>query len=141
MARLLWAVLCRRIIVDQPTGAISYIDALEGIGSAHYPAPAPPIIAGTLWLREGEDEHRLEVKVSILSPEEVLIVADSAVVELEKSHRRARIHIGFGGFQIQGPGQHFVLIEVKDGKRWKEHSRIPFDVEMIPAQQGTANQH
>src|SRR5688500_3869399 len=104
MAKLIWALLCRRIIVDQQPNSVSYIDAIEGLVGVR-PRPAPLVAVATLWQRGGE--IKLEMRVTVFSPAgDSVIVAEAESLTFEPQHTRGRMHLGLTGFPLAGPGQY-----------------------------------
>ena len=133
MAKLIWAVTCSRILLDQPTNLVSYIDLLDGVALLHFPTNAPPTFIGTAWQRE--DEHILEMRVRAYAPDGSHLMDSQAVpLVFEPQHKRGRIHVGFEGFTIPGPGRYEFGIEIKKDSKWVEVTRIPFDVDAAVAQ-------
>jgi hypothetical protein len=130
MAKLTWAVLCRRVIIDQGTNGVSYIDAIEGLSAPKFPSPAPVIIAGTLWRRSGPEETTIEVRARAEDSSGKTLQDDEVRLMLEPEHKRGRINIGLGGYDISGPGTYFLVIEQKVGALWVEATRLPFEVEL-----------
>lgn len=131
MAKLIWAIPCSRILLDQPSNLVSYIDVLDGVALPSYPALAPLTFIGMVWQRE--DESKLDVRVRVLSPDGSHVMdSESAQVIFQPHHKRGRIHIGLGGFPIAGPGRFHFAIDTKVRNKWVEQARVPFDLETLP---------
>jgi hypothetical protein len=134
MAKLIWAIPCSRILLDQPSNLVSYIDALDGVAIPSFPADAPTTFIGTLWHRDGS--AKIEVRIAVYDPDgKKLMDSEAVAFTFEPHHKRCRANIGFSGFPLKGPGQFSFGVELKKGGKWTEVLRIPFDVDqMIPAQ-------
>src|ERR1035438_672928 len=61
MAKLIWSVPCSRILLDQPSNRVSYIDVLDGVSLPSFPPLAPLTFIGMFFQRE--NETKLEVRV------------------------------------------------------------------------------
>lgn len=132
MAKLVWALLCRRIIIDQQTNLVSYVDALDAVAIPEFPFKAPPVLVGTLWQREGE--KNLEMRVQVYAPSGAqLVTFEASPLEFEPAHKRARMNAGVAGFEIAGPGRYQFGIETREKGKWVEVHRVPFDVDPVPS--------
>lgn len=130
MAKLVWALLCRRIIIDHQTNLVSYVDALDAVTVKEFPFKAPPVLVGTVWQREGE--KKLEMRVQVYTPsEENLLSFEASPLEFGPEHTRARMNAGVAGFEIAGPGRYQFGIETREKGKWVEVHRVPFDVDPI----------
>ena len=49
MIRNVWSVLCRDIIIDQESNAVTYIRCIEEGAAANLPVHIGPLYIGTLW--------------------------------------------------------------------------------------------
>lgn len=129
MAKLTWAVACRRIIHDSPTGLFSYLDSVDGMTTPQFPIEAPPLFVGTLWERDpGEASITMRVRIYGVDGSH-LMDAPAAVLNFEAQHKKGRINLGFGGFSISGPGTIHLGIEHKVKRSWVEVHRIPLEIE------------
>lgn len=132
MAKLIWAVLCRRVLQDAPTNLMSYIDTVDALAASQFPVPAPGLVVGTLWSREG-DEPSIEVQVRVLSPDGAQLGdVSGAVLPLEPQHQRGRVNVGLAGFPMNGPGRIEYVIEIRKGEEWIEAGRLPLDLSIAP---------
>ncbi|MDR3673254.1 MAG: hypothetical protein P4L36_20580 [Holophaga sp.] len=136
MARLTWAIACQRILLDQQTNMMSYIDALDGISLPVFPIMAPPIFVGTLWEREGEAQ--IEVQVKAYAPDGAILgTAVSEPLRFRPEHQRGRVNVVLAGIVLPAAGRYEFGIEIRDKKKWVEVNRIPFQVEQaVPGAQG-----
>ena len=128
MAKLVWALLCQRMILDQGTNLVSYIDALDAIAVTHFPAKSPLIVVSSLWQRG--TETKLEMRVRVFSPHgNVLAEIEAVPLDFAPQHQRGRMAVGLAGFDIDGPGRYEFGIETRENGAWKEVHRVPFDIE------------
>ena len=129
MSKLIWAIPCSRVIVDQTTNMVSYIDVLDGAFLEKVPIKAPLTILGTLWKRE--KDSKLEVRIRAYAPDGTHLMDVSAdPLVYEPTHKRARVNIGLAGFDINSPGPYEFGIEQKKAGKWVEEARILFEVEI-----------
>lgn len=130
MAKLVWALLCQRMIIDAQTNLVSYVDALDAVTIPKFPLKAPPIVVGTLWQREGE--KKLEMRVQVYAPSGLQLGAfEAAPLEFKPEHKRARMNVGVSGFEIAEPGRYQFGIETREKGKWVEVHRVPFDVDPV----------
>lgn len=128
MAKLIWALLCRRIILDRETNLVSYVDAVDGMSLPKFPLPAPLFFVGTTWARG--DDDKLEMNVVVYGPNGRRIdEAEADPLTFERQHKRGRMNVGIGGFSIDGPGRYAFAIETRLKGRWVEVHRFPLDVD------------
>jgi hypothetical protein len=128
MAKLIWALLCRRIILDRETNLVSYVDALDGLSIVKFPAASPTVFVGTSWLRG--DEERLEMNVVIYGPDgSRLDAVEADPIVFEPQHNRGRMNIVISSFPITSPGTYHLAIETKAKSKWQEVHRFPLNVE------------
>ena len=132
MAKLVWALLCQRVIIDQQTNFVSYVDALDSVAIPKFPIKAPPLFVSTIWQRD--KEARLEMRVRAFAPGgEKLTEVEANPLEFAPHHRRARMTVGLAGFDLTGPGRYEFAVDTRDGGKWVEVQRVPFDVDLSVA--------
>jgi len=128
MAKLVWALLCGRVIIDAQTNLVSYIDALDAVAVSRFPVAAPPIVVGTLWQRG--TEKRMEMRVQVYSPSGApLRTFEAEPLDFKPEHKRARMNCVVAGFDIAELGRYVFAIETRDKGKWIEVHRVPFDVD------------
>ncbi len=132
MAKLQWALACQRIIIDQGTNTVSYIDAVEALGARRLPLPFPQIALGTLWKREASGET-LRVRVRVLSAADGELYCFEVPPYKFTTHRRYRLNIGLGGFMVAEAGELSVVVEQEITGAWHEKARLPIEVTLEPA--------
>lgn len=128
MAKLIWAVICARVITDAQTNLISYIDTLELVALPSFPIKAPLVVVGSVW--EPEGEKKIEVRAKAYSPDnKLLLTGKTASVELNTPFKRVRLANGLAGFDLDRSGNYSFGLELHTSKGWKEIARVPFIVE------------
>jgi hypothetical protein len=127
MAKFVWALLCRRMIVDKATNAVSYVDAIEALAATEFPVTGVPIVVAGLWHRGDRSETTLEVRARLDDPNGVELARQSTVLKYEAEHRRGRIGMGLNDYTVVEPGRYVVVIEHREAEAWKEDARIPVD--------------
>ena len=135
MARLIMAIPCQRIIIDQPTGLESCIDILDGIGVTTLPMLLPATIMATFW--ERESDLSVEAKIRIYSPEGQQISESIPVsIDLRPENQRCRLNFMAPPVLFQTPGKYAFTIEHHIGNEWVEVHRFHLLVELVqPIQQ------
>ncbi len=130
MPRLIWAVLCQRILVDRETNSVSYIETIEGLDATQLPLSAPPMTLGTLWKRQSEDDV-LRMRVRIEAPGDKKALSHELPEYPFGPNPRIRVNVYLGGVLIREPGEHHIIVEQRVGQEWREEVRIPLDVALV----------
>lgn len=135
MPSLVWALLCRRVIIDAQFNLISYIDGIESLALPHFPHTVPAFVLCTNWIRTPGKDGTINMRGVVYSPSgEQLHAEDADPLELQAHHRRARVNLLLGGFSAPAPGTYDVACEVLVGTKWQEVARLPLDVVGAPSQ-------
>ena len=128
MATLVWAVICQRILHDQNTNFLSYIDAMDGVALPTFPVVAPMLFVGTLW--QLKDDPKFGVRVCAYAPDgSLLLESNPFIPEIPLEQKRYRVNVGLTGLPLSGPGLYTFGVENLVNDQWVEVTRIPFDVE------------
>ena len=129
--KLLWCVLCSRIITDSATNSTSYIDCLEEIQAIKLPANIPNCSIGSLWEKSQSDsEEGLKVRVFVEHPSgksEQLIETDN----LKLSKERHRLNFTLDGFLINEEGKYSFKLERWFGGKWDCAAELTFRINLI----------
>lgn len=129
MARLLWALTCQRVITDQETNNVSYIDAVEQITVPGLPAIfGAQLCVSSLWKRE-RDNERLVVRHRLVSPSGSQ-VSGFRTEPIEMSKPRHRLNLVLAGFRIEEEGEFQFEIDVDVAGHWKRACALPISVEV-----------
>lgn len=128
MPRLIWAVTCARIITDNQTNSVSYVDAVEQLRSGAFPAPFPPIYLGTLWRRSTIGEE-LRIRVRVTDPSGKDLISFQPKQTIEMVQPRHRLNVNLGGPKIAKPGEYTVIVEQPSGSAWKVVAELPIEIE------------
>jgi hypothetical protein len=134
MARLLWAVLCRRALVDQQTNTASYIDTVEEMQLASFPTEALPFIVATVWEREGMDE-KLQVRF-LWGQSRAKASKTLAPDPIGFPQRFHRLNVLIGGLPVPRPGRYQVTIQQKRGSRWRKEVAVPITISSMRTEPG-----
>lgn len=133
MARLLWALTCQRVITDQDSNNVSYIDAIEQITVPGIPAVfAAQLCVSSLWMRD-RDRELLVVRHRLVAPsgKEVSTFRSEP---MEMSKPRYRVNLVLGGFHIGEEGEYRFEIDAEVAGKWKTVSVLPVAVAIAPPQ-------
>lgn len=128
MPRLMWALLCQRVITDRDTNSVSYIDGVESLAAVQLPSPLPPLMIATVWMRKRRSES-LRMRVRVLSPKSEEIVSYEVPTKLDfDDQKRQRVNINIGGLTIAAEGEYEVAIDQYVSKTWREEARVPLEI-------------
>ncbi len=127
MAKLLWALICSRVLIDQQTNNVSYIDAIEQFAVPSFPYVFPPIALAMLWWRD-RGEEQLNVRVRLFDPGKKMLMSYKPDPPLAMVKPRHRVHLNLAGAPINGPGRHHLMIEQFVAKKWQEQTSVPIEV-------------
>lgn len=117
MAKLVRGVLCTRVIIDQETNSISYIDVIEHIAVPKFPVILHQAVLSLQWSREKEDEE-LVLRIEIDWPG---ITIDKAIepdkqILNKQSHR---FNLALNGIKIENTGNLSFLVKQLVNGKWK----------------------
>jgi hypothetical protein len=129
MAKLLWGVLCLRIITDQETNNISYIDAVEAIRAPHFPFQLPVMTLGLLWRREEPNEElriRFQPTLSGGGQSDLLELPNYI---MDKDNLRTNIR--FGGHEATQAGSMDLKVEQLVSGEWLEAYNLSIPITQI----------
>jgi hypothetical protein len=131
MPALIWALVCSRVIIDQQTNSISYIDAVDQFGVSDFPAEFPHLFLATLWGRGGDSED-LKVRIRMLAPDgKELISTEPPPIKMPRP--RHRLNMNLAGPVLSGPGRYEITIEEPAGAEWKCIAVLPVEVGLLMA--------
>ena len=129
MAELVYAVLCQRVIIDQATNFVSYIDVLDGVSVPKLPYAVPPTMIGTIW--QVSNENRLEMRVRVVGPDgHELADAIANPLDLKPSHQRGRMNVRVPGYEAASCGTYLVEIDLLTNGVWKQRSQLPLQISL-----------
>jgi hypothetical protein len=136
MAQLVWSILCRRIIVDEATKLVSFIDVLEGfeygvppsLPQTVQPLQALPLEFSlvTLWTRsdplKGETARQ---RLVLAGPDPTLAPPQPIEIEVDLNKtRNYRTTVLFQGIPYLGDGDYVFKIELQQGKSWTPKTEV-----------------
>ena len=149
MARLIWAVLCEKVLQDKDSNLLSMINVVEkitihGLESDIAAVPKPPekILAGPIalslvmwWEREDNDDS--QVRIAIRAPKGEVVDRQVLRVDLNKSKtfrvivRYEALAVGFGAGEYRFEIQTSREPEGSDDK-WTALAVIPLELVFDP---------
>lgn len=130
MAKLLWAIPCQRVITDQATNSVTYVDAVEQFAVPKLPFRFPHVVIGTLWARSSKGE-KITMRMEIFDPAGASVKKTGPFYGESELAIRHRIHVTLAGIPIEGEGQYRVEIQQRSGRKWSAVGEIVFDVELV----------
>lgn len=134
MPKLVSAVICERILTDESTNRVSYIDVLDGLTARLLPAGLPRVYVATVW-RRSDDEvpEELRVRFRLLPPNSSKPAAEH-ITEGIDIKRRHRVNLNLQGAQIATTGEYTVAVDYGDGDKWRNASKLPFVISHTEAE-------
>lgn len=128
MARLAWALLCQRVLTDQKTNSVSYIEAVEAVRLPRLPHHLPAVVLGCLWI--GTKDEEFEFQVQIVGPDSVVAGAMTADPQVLPTGTGLRTNVALTGTKVTAEGSYEVRVRQKTRGRWRTESAIPLVVEV-----------
>lgn len=126
MAKLVWGLLCQRVIVDQDSNTASYIDTVEELHFPSFPGVAPPVTVALLWER-GDVGEVLVTRLTWKAPGAKKNPSFSPP-EVEMPQSRHRMNVVVGGLPVKGPGRYEMVVDLRVRDRWKRVASLPVEV-------------
>jgi hypothetical protein len=131
--RITRAVLCRRVLTDQETNSVTLVDCVEELAPKRLPASLPSVVLTTLWFRDGPAEpvDTTVARVRVVAPDGTAIVAQELPpLDFGEGQRRLRFNVDLRGVQVDAPGRHVVVVDVRDAEHesWSEAAAAEFEV-------------
>ena len=130
MIRNVWSILCKDILTDQATNAVSYIESIEEGAAAVLPVMISPVNIGTLWEKDSDQEELFVARLVFVHPsgaEKQLLQTQ----DLTFSRQRQRLHFKVEGLPITEFGRHEVRVEIRQDGLWQAVSRLPLVVRKL----------
>lgn len=130
-----WTVVCSKTIIDSDSNNISLdvaeqlsiqgVDAHEG---KQIVIPGFSLTIASLWYRDNPTKgEKGNARIRYLGPSNVKLSELSLNIDLEKASRM-RTRISFTTPRFNGPGWYFFVVEEKNGNKWVEVARIPYEL-------------
>lgn len=140
MAKHLWTVVCRKVVIDQSTNTASIFEVMEELGI--FPVPSADQVdkvmlpidfaSVSLWARDdpstGESQTQ---RIQVLGPSGRELASAEQSFDLDK-FSRARNIANVPGLPYSGLGTYTVKVSVKTGKGYQTVAQIPFDLKEGP---------
>lgn len=130
MIRNVWSVLCKDILTDQETNAVTYIQSIEEGAAVALPILISPVSIGTLWEKDSDQEEMFVARVVLVYPsgvEKQLLQTG----ELTLSRQRQRLHFKINGLPATEYGRYEVRVEIQQTGHWQTAGRLPFVVRKL----------
>ena len=126
MPRLSWALLCQRVLTDQATNSVSYIEAVEAIRVRALPHPLPAVVVGCLWL--GSDDEPFQFEVQLVDPEGEVVGKLTAEPQSLPADTGLRTNVALSGATVAVAGVFEVRVRQRRQGRWRTEAAIPLVV-------------
>ena len=124
MIRNVWSVLCRDIITDQESNAVTYIRCIEEGAAAKLPVHIGPVFLGTLWEKTDPDPETVTFRVVLVSPDQKRqAILPRRPVILDRP--RHRLQFRLSALTLVEFGHYALLVEFKQNARWETAARLP----------------
>ncbi|MFW6216539.1 MAG: hypothetical protein ACOC3Y_01785 [Desulfohalobiaceae bacterium] len=130
MIRNVWTVLCRDIITDQETNAVSYVRCIEEGSASSLPVSIGPVFLGTLWEKQDQEQIRVGFRIILLTPgQERQTVLQTKPLVLDRL--RHRLNFRVNSLHLQEFGTYHLSLECLAGRKWVEAARLPVLIRQI----------
>jgi hypothetical protein len=136
MARLVWAVLCSRIIVDQATQNVSLIETIEEIQISPTPPVGQPAIvpiqmdlAALVVRSQSSVPESTSLKTIFLDPNGTKISDNQIQLDLNE-FARCRAFVRINALSISMLGTHHIDVQLGDPStnHWTSFADIPLEI-------------
>ncbi len=130
MIRNVWSVLCRDIITDQDSNAVSYIRCLEEGAATRLPVQIGPLFLATLWEKTGEQAETVQFQVLLVTPSQSrqTILQTQALV-LDRP--RQRLHFRINALNLNEFGTYMLVVMFTAAEEWETASQLPVFIHQI----------
>lgn len=130
MVRNVWTVLCRDIITDQETNAVSYVRCIEEGTASSLPVSIGPVFLGTLWEKQDQEQIRVVFRIILLTPgQERQTVLQTKPLVLDRP--RHRLNFRMNSLILREFGTYHLSLECLAGRKWVEAARLPILIRRI----------
>ncbi len=130
MIRNVWSVLCKDILTDQETNAVTYIQSIEEGAAEALPIVISQVSIGTLWEKDSEQEEIFRARVVHAFPSGVKKeLLQTREVIFNRQHQR--LHFKVKRLSITEYGRHEMRVEFLRNGQWQTVSRLPFEIKKL----------
>ena len=124
MIRNIWSIMCKDILTDQETNAVSYIQSLEEGMASVLPITISPVSIGTFWEKDSDKEEIFSVRIIFVYPSGVAKQL-LQTKDLVFSRPRQRLHFKMEGLNVTEFGRYEVRIDFMQNEQWYIACRLP----------------
>ncbi len=128
--KLSLALVCQNVVTDAASNLISYINCLwdATIEIDRVGEPSPPMVIAAVWSRDEEtEEDHLRIRVRFRLPSgRSKTVFESGEIDFPK--RNLRTNLTVAGVPLLEEGQHYVILDMRRGDRWRKMAEMPFRI-------------
>ena len=117
MAKIIWGILSARVIIDQETNTVSYIDVIENIAAPQFPVTLQRATLSLVWKSEKKGEE-LTFRIFLNWPgntDDRVIEPDTQILNTP-SHR---FNLVLNGIKIEKPGELSFAVKQLINDKWK----------------------
>ncbi|MDX9786203.1 MAG: hypothetical protein RBT11_05495 [Desulfobacterales bacterium] len=137
MIRNVWSILCKDIIIDQETNAVTFIQSIEEGAAAALPILISPVRIGTLWEKDSNKDEVFTARVLLAMPSGAARQL-LQTREMVFNRQRQRLHFKLDGVPVTEFGRHEVRIEIQQNGNWQTVSRLPVVVRKLKPREQVA---
>jgi len=147
VAKLDWAVLCEKAIIEAETRNLSLVSLLETVKGSR-PADSRSELAKARlvphrfslvqqWSQSKGGKPEVQtVRSKFVAPNGKLLHVFETKVDL-RNHAHARTISGFPGFPFEGEGDYTFTIQARSGKAWRSVGKVSFSFQFSAAPKST----
>lgn len=137
MIRNVWTVLCRDIITDRESNAVSYLRCIEEGSASGLPARIGPVYLGTLWEKVDQAPVSIRFRVVTVSPgRKKLVVLQTKPIILAERRHRLNFRLNFLVFEEFGI--YSLALEFNRGDQWEAAAEISVLINQVQEQRAVA---
>lgn len=136
MPNLLWAICCRRPLVDSRTNSLSLIDVVEDVhvvGGSGVIAEQTAVV--TLWEKGSDcknEEETFELRLRFFDRNGTDLVPPFAkTYSIPKGNERLRNIYVVAGLPVKEAGDYHWVIELRRNDEWAEMARVKIRVKAV----------
>ena len=123
MPRLVYALLCKDLLVDKESSSTSFIRTVEHASVRKLPTRLPTIYVGSLWELQ-DAKSPFSVALQLISPDGTSDTLGMQEVRPEATLLH-KLNFQLPGLTVKQTGLHFVAVSLKDDDDWHQVATLP----------------
>jgi len=130
MPKVRVALLCARVLIDQESNLLSYIDAVDGLTTEKFPFAFPPLFVCLNLKRESEEADKFPVFLRVLDPDGKIVVESTKhpLTADFRGRRTLRLNIQLARFDAPQAGLYTFVVYTVVADQEQELARVECDI-------------